>query len=495
VNTAESPVEHLVASARKRSITNLIAEQAAAGLCAALAGFLILLLAGSDALAWPWLIVLFGGGAAWSAWRTWQGLPSLYEVAQRIDRRLNLSDTLSTAIAFATKPEQASETAWHLQRASAEAASSGVTPAQAAPYQMPRQAKWLAGLLAATVILLGIRLGVLGTLDLSHPLVAGLSEYLPAKVAEVAADGFAKSKPGPGDNPEKPGEENQDKPQDDKKDNEQAGVPQPDQQPQMGDNADQQPQFGDDQQNPEDMPQNAQNNDGQQKSDQQREGKPSDNQAAKNENESDSNQQQASNKQPNEQQSLLDKVRDSLSNLMNKMQQQQKGNQNGQKQNQQNQQQQGAQKDQQQANQQGQGQQQSEQSADKQQGASQKDAEAKPDQNSSSESNQKSASKDPKTGHGTQDGKKEIQQAQQQAEAMGKISEIIGQRSKTVQGEIMLDRKASQQHELKTAYAEKDAFHREAGSDLRRDEIPVDLQHYVQQYFTKIRQTPAPPAK
>jgi hypothetical protein len=49
-------------------------------------------------------------------------------------------------------------------------------------------------------------------------------------------------------------------------------------------------------------------------------------------------------------------------------------------------------------------------------------------------------------------------------------------------------------HDLKTAYSEKDAFHREAGSDLRRDEIPVDLQHYVQQYFVKIRQTPAPAA-
>jgi hypothetical protein len=76
---------------------------------------------------------------------------------------------------------------------------------------------------------------------------------------------------------------------------------------------------------------------------------------------------------------------------------------------------------------------------------------------------------------------------------MGKITELIGQRSKTLEGEIMMDRKSSQQHELKTAYSEKNAFHREAGSDLRRDEVPVELQHYIQQYFAKIRQ--APPAK
>jgi chemotaxis protein histidine kinase CheA len=482
-------VETLVNSARKRSIANLIAEQATAGLCAALAGFLVLLLAGSDALSWQWLVLLFGGGAAWSAWRTWQGLPSLYEVAQRIDRRLNLSDTISTAIAFATKPDYASENAWQLQRAAAETASTQVTAAQAAPYSMPRQAKWLGGLLIATLALLGLRLGVLGTLDLSHPLVSGLGEYLPAKVADVASNGLVKGQrlPGPGEDPDQPGEDKQQDPlkPEDKKD---MNSPQ-DPQAQQGDNADQQ-QFGDDQQNPDEMPQNAQDQDGEQNADQNRQGQDSDKEASNKENESESNQQQASNKQSKEQQSLLDKVRDSLSNLMNKMQQQ-KGGQNN-KQNQQQQQQQDKQQGQQ-ADQQGQGQEQSEQSADKQQGASQKDADPNQDKNSASESNQKSASNDPKTGHGTQDGKKDIQQAQKMAEAMGKLTEIIGQRAKTVQGEIMLDRKSSEMHDLKTAYSEKDAFHREAGADLRRDEIPVDLQHYVQQYFVKIRQTPVPP--
>jgi hypothetical protein len=91
---------------------------------------------------------------------------------------------------------------------------------------------------------------------------------------------------------------------------------------------------------------------------------------------------------------------------------------------------------------------------------------------------------------GSQDGAKDLKAAEQ-LKAMGKLSEIIGKRSATVTGETTIEVQSGDQ-QLRTAYSNKTAAHGEADSDVSRDEIPVALQPYVQQYFEQVRKSSQP---
>jgi hypothetical protein len=93
------------------------------------------------------------------------------------------------------------------------------------------------------------------------------------------------------------------------------------------------------------------------------------------------------------------------------------------------------------------------------------------------------------SGIGTQDGAKDIKAAEQ-LKAMGKISEIIGKRSATVSGETTVEVQSGNQP-LRTSYSKTNAAHAETDGDVTRDEIPVALQAYVQQYFTEVRKAAA----
>ena len=93
------------------------------------------------------------------------------------------------------------------------------------------------------------------------------------------------------------------------------------------------------------------------------------------------------------------------------------------------------------------------------------------------------------SGVGRQDGSKDLKAAQQM-EAMGKLSAIIGKRSQNVTGEMMLDTQSGPQR-LSTAYTSSAARHADAGGDMTRDQVPLALQSYVQQYFEEVRKTRA----
>jgi hypothetical protein len=47
--------------------------------------------------------------------------------------------------------------------------------------------------------------------------------------------------------------------------------------------------------------------------------------------------------------------------------------------------------------------------------------------------------------------------------------------------------------QLRTPYAQRDAHHAEAGGEINRDEVPVALQAYVQQYVEQVRTQAAKP--
>jgi len=96
------------------------------------------------------------------------------------------------------------------------------------------------------------------------------------------------------------------------------------------------------------------------------------------------------------------------------------------------------------------------------------------------------------SGIGSQDGSKELKEAAQ-LKAMGKISEIIGQRAATVSGETTVEVQSGSQ-KLHTDYSTTSAAHVETDGDVTRDEIPLALQAYVQQYFNEVRKA-GPAAK
>jgi hypothetical protein len=104
-------------------------------------------------------------------------------------------------------------------------------------------------------------------------------------------------------------------------------------------------------------------------------------------------------------------------------------------------------------------------------------------------SDSEQASKQPGSGIGSQDGDKAIRNAEQLA-AMGKISEILGKRSATISGEATVEVQTTNQ-QLRTPYAQKGVEHTQGGAEISRDEVPVALQPYVQQYFEQVRKQPA----
>ena len=90
----------LLRRARRRFIGHIIFKQAALASSIVIGAFILLLLLGTQVLDWYWSVLLLGGALAFGAWRTWSGIPSLYRLAQLLDSRLGLHDTLSTAYHF-----------------------------------------------------------------------------------------------------------------------------------------------------------------------------------------------------------------------------------------------------------------------------------------------------------------------------------------------------------------------------------------------------------
>jgi hypothetical protein len=77
---------------------------------------------------------------------------------------------------------------------------------------------------------------------------------------------------------------------------------------------------------------------------------------------------------------------------------------------------------------------------------------------------------------------------------MGKISEILGKRSANITGEATVEVQTTSQ-QLHTPYAQRANQHSQGGAEISRDEIPVSLQPYIQQYFEQVRKQAASTSK
>lgn len=481
---AADPVSRLVSGVQRRSITNLVLRQASLCAIAFLAAFITLLLLGTQVVHWAWPVCLGMAAAALGWWSLSGKLPTAYDAAQRIDERLQSHDLISTAYHFSNSGGADREPSFlSYVKGEAAQAAANAEPAAAMPLSLPREAWLAAGLLSVGMILMGVRYGVLHTLNLHAGLVDVRFDTFtgaPAPpVKKKGAPGMDDAPPLTAMNVEDPnpqGSKDDPFPEDalktvDVPDPDQKGV-QPSQKKQQGASSGEE---GEDSGEPGEK---SEPGDGQSGDQEQAPNSPPSKKA-------DAKKQggQPPNKDTN---SMLDKMRDAFNNMMDKLNMQPKGSE-GEKAGSQSKQNAKGEK----------GDQKGQQMASRTKGdpSSQPESDQPGDSDDQAQGNNQSQgdkqdtpSNDPRSGMGKQDGKKDTELAEQ-LDAMGKISEILGKRSANLSGEMMVEVQNSKQ-QLKTQYVNRKAAHGEGGGEVNRDEIPLHLQQYVQQYYEHVRRTP-----
>lgn len=461
-------------------------DQSALALTIGMGGAILLLLAGTQILDWYWVVLLTLVSLGIGLYRIRNRIPSTYQLAQRIDRRLNLADSLSTATFFSASDAHGDPAIRQRQHQEAENIARTIDVRAGVPYRRSRFAYAALGVTLVAVGLFALRYAVTRSFSLQPSLVKmAFDTFFPpqpqvAKNLRKKPDRF--KSPGEDGSADAPTTQSEEKP-----DAEIQPVDAPDQSnPQAADNSKSAAKDGKQAEPQTDQP--GENADKGEKSNtndaDQQDSKQGDSKGDKPQN----GKQDSKQSSQNDSSSLMDKLRDAMSNMMNKMKPSQKqgdqsqqnaqnGQQNGKADK--NQKQQSAKNQDQKANPDSQSDQQSDQSDQKQ------SAEAK----GSEKSSDKNAAQDSKSGVGSADGDKSAKEAEQLA-AMGKISEILGKRSQNVTGEVMVEVGSSKQ-QLKTPWAQRQATHVEAGSEIHRDEVPLIYQQFVEQYFEEIHKAPA----
>lgn len=479
-------VAELVGRARRRYLWNELLAQGAWAVSAALSAVIVLLLVGTEILDWQWLVLLPVATLAYGIWRTFRRLPPPYTVAQAVDHRLKLTDSLSTALYFGSAragrwPEEVREA----QRLQAERLSENVDVRQAVPLTMPRAIYSVAILGVAASSLFALRYGIEDRLDLRKPLASIIQQAFGLDQQQAAA--LDRQKP-----PSPP------RKQQDPNEMEALALSHGEDLPEGKLEGVQSIDASGSPAEPKPAERTAGNQEGGMEGDemagedgQEVAGISTGNQEGREgQGQSGEGKQSASrggNGEPGENSSLMDKFREAMQNLMSRMRPPSTGSQGAQ------QARQNAQQGQQQAGASQSGQQQGEQQSGEGQGQEGRPGgESQTAENATGRGNGKSGNEDPSRqpggGIGQQDGDKDLRSAEQLA-AMGKISEIIGKRAANVSGEVTVEVQSSSQ-QLQTAYSQRRATSGETVAEISRDEVPVALESYVQQYFEQVRKVP-----
>jgi len=471
----------LLERARRRLFGQLALDKGALALVIGMGAVILLLLAGTQILDWYWPVLVVAVSLGIGIYRLRKSLPSLYVLAQRIDKRLGLADSLSTAVHFADHPDPAREAVCEVQRRDAELAAQRVDLHQALPPSRPRYLLPAAGLVLVAFGLFAVRYAVTGSLSLEPSLFKIAYDSFfgpPPQVAKNQAKRLnMKQDPFDPGNPDAQSTATDQQPEDllNSQDSKDATNPQGD------DNA---KQAAD-----KDGDKNDGNADKQGKDQGDKDGKQSDKGSKDGKDSADNKDKEGGgqDKQGNPNDSgVLDKIKDALANMLNKMKP------NSEKSPQQNAKNQSS-KEKGEKSDKG-------EKADKQPDSQNGDAQANPDSNqsgdqknaedakSSSQPGQPS-SQDSKSGAGSKDGDKAMKDAKA-LQAMGQISEILGKRSAAVTGEMMVEVGQTKQT-LKTPWIDRQAAHAEAGGEIHRDEVPLVFQPFVERYFEEIRKVPS----
>jgi len=453
-------LQELLAAARQRAFHHVFVRELLLALAVGFGVAALILLAGSGNIAWIWVPIAAAATLLVRLILENRKRPSEYAIAQEVDDRLKLADTLSTAAYFAAPQKNPSvdPAVRDLQRARAEEAARSVDLKQALPMRRPVTLVPAAimALMVSGVFL--VRFTATGSFDTRTSLVEG---PLKALLQPTEKQAHAEKKPGEGVEPGNGEDTNKDF----DKNRDYAGEPEA-----------QQEETAENPETPD-----AQKGD-QQKSDGKGEtvSKESQDQQQQNsQNMQDSEQQTSQDGQ--QQESLMDKLKDAMSDLMNKVKpsSNKQNGKNGKK-------------------------------GDKQPGEKQDQSadndDKNPGDNADSENHNRGNEMDSSgvsaegqkddnehSGVGSEEGDKSARQAEA-LKAMGKISELFGKRAENVQGAVMIEVGSTRQ-QLKTPLSQRNAAHVEAGSEIHRDEVPLEYQQFVQQYFDQVRRNSPAPSK
>jgi hypothetical protein len=470
---------NLLERARRRLFGQLVLDKGALALVIGMGGAILLLLTGTQILDWYWPVLLVAASLGVGIYAVRKSLPSFYKLAQLIDRRLGLADVLSTAIHFAAHPELGREAICESQRRTAEVVAQTVDVNQALPGRRSRYLLPATALVLVAFGLFAVRYAVTGSLSLEPSLLQIAYDSFfgapPQQLAKNQAKNLKMTQEpfDPGNPDAQSTSTDQQPPEDllDAKESADTANPAGDDNAKQAADKEGDKNAGDSEkqgQDKGDSKDGKQGDKGDSKDGQQKEGGNQDKQG----NPSDGG--------------VLNKIKDALANMMNKM----KPN--------------SADKSQQQTaknqpNEKGD----KGQKGDNQKQDSQKDGAEPNPENSDGDQNQsddakasdqpgKPSSQESASGAGSKDGDKAAKDAKA-LEAMGKISEVLGKRSATVTGEMMIEVDTTKQT-LKTPWADRQAGHTEAGGEIHREEVPLIFQPFVERYFEEIRKTP-PAAK
>jgi hypothetical protein len=472
----------VIARSRQRLLINVIAAQGAH----ALNGFLLLVVLiaifGTDALEWQWLAIPPTLSLAAGGWSSWRRFPSMYATAQLIDRRLALADTLSTAIFFlsptARKCDQEIRQA---QRETASRVAAEINPCDAIPLRVPKAAMWSIVIAALAAGLLTMRYHVAGWLDLRPPLVPAVQRFVQTAREELAAaqraftesleqlahkdDATLTAKP---ESPVKGSNTKSSATASLQKAQAQNGAGKEN----AGSNSDMasdEAQGGGVDGAQDGSPSDRSDNGATQNT----------GQGHQNASRTDSAGQQNGNN--SESSSLLNKVSNSMANLLSALKPRsaaasQQNAETGR----------GARPQGGREGRKGEGKDQGAQGTESSDGAQGSDA-TPGDKPAAGQNSDGQRGKQPGSGAGSSEGDKSLKAAEQR-DAMGKISMIFGKRSQNLTGSAAVEVLSGEQL-LTTRYQQKKVDHRDVHAKGERDEVPLELQTYVNQYFDRLRES------
>jgi hypothetical protein len=95
------------------------------------------------------------------------------------------------------------------------------------------------------------------------------------------------------------------------------------------------------------------------------------------------------------------------------------------------------------------------------------------------------------SGAGRNDGRKEMREAEQ-LKALGKLEEIVGKRSAAVTGDVTVEKPSGKQ-QLRTEYSNQLGDHSDLGGEINRDEIPPEYRAYIRAYMDAMHKQAAAP--
>ena len=473
-----------------RSLLILVVEQLAFALAVVFAGGILMLLLGTQILDWYWLTLLSVTAFAVSIVRVRNRMLTPYRIAQTVDRRLRLNDSLSTAWFLLTEAGSRNDEAARFQIEQAEQVAASLKPSMAFPFRRDRS--WaLAGALGAAMFgLFAVRYLVQSSLSFEQSLIPiQLGSALERIERSLSFENPAVADPAEPEqdpNPAKLGQLEQN--------SERADVPRSDDSnsgqqlnPTNSTESTTRNIAGQENRESEDSKsKNAESSESQQRN-------PADNTTRENRDEAKTAAANTDKEMPGNQPSpsgLLNKMKDAVSSLLAKMkspatskqaaqssERPPDGNRTEQK---------SAANNEQQGPSSNAGKERARNdlsSEAREQGQTREKAEASQGRNSD-QSPDKNGS-DAHSGIGRQNGDKELKEAEQ-LQAMGKLAEIIGKRSANLTGEVTVETSSGKQR-LKTDDSQRVGQHSDLGGEINRDEIPLIYQQYVREYMERVQ--------